>query len=97
MKFVNLNKLGKWIVTVAVILSFMFGGLVENKFQVVQNVQGAVENIHTAILPPSNKIKERFDAYYKEAEKTYNALKIGAVISMAIIISSLPKQKNRGP
>ncbi|SHK32369.1 hypothetical protein [Desulforamulus aeronauticus] len=97
MKFVNLNKLGKWLVTMTVILSFMFGSLVENKFQVVQNVQGAVENIHTATLPSGNKIKERFDAYYKEAEKTYNAIKIGTVISMAILISSLPKQKNRGP
>ncbi|AQS57769.1 hypothetical protein [Desulforamulus ferrireducens] len=97
MRFVNLNKLGKWLIVVAVMVSFMFGSLVENKFQVVQNVQGVVENIHTAILPPSNKIKERFDVYYREAEKTYNAIKIGTVISLAILISSLPKQKNRGP
>lgn len=97
MKFVNLNKLGTWLVTLAVLFSFMFGTLLENRLQVVQNLQNAVENVNTVIAPAGNKIKERFDAYYKEAERTYDALKIGTAISMAIILSSLPKTNNRGP
>ncbi|GAB6178986.1 hypothetical protein JCM14036_03050 [Desulfotomaculum defluvii] len=97
MKFVNLNKLGKWIVTLAVIFSFMFGTLIENRLQVVENLTNAVENVNAVVLPAGNKIRERFDAYYKEAEKTYEALKIGTAISLAIILSSLPKTTNRGP
>ena len=97
MKFVNLNKLGTWLVTLAVLFSFMFGTLLENRLQVVQNLQNAVENVNTVIVPAGNKIKERFDAYYKEAERTYDALKIGTAISMAIILSSLPKTNDRGP
>ncbi|ABO48564.1 hypothetical protein Dred_0012 [Desulforamulus reducens MI-1] len=97
MKFVNLNKLGKWVVTLAVIFSFMFGTLLENKLQVMANLQNIVENVNAVALPAGNKIKERFDAYYKEAEKTYEALKIGTAISMAILLSSLPKTTNRGP
>lgn len=97
MKFVNLNKLGTWLVTLAVLFSFMFGTLLENRLQVVQNLQNAVENVNTVIAPAGNKIKERFDAYYKEAERTYDALKIGTAISMAIILSSLPKTNDRGP
>ncbi len=97
MKFVNLNKLGKCIVTLAVIFSFMFGTLIENRLQVVENLTNAVENVNAVVLPAGNKIRERFDAYYKEAERTYEALKIGTAISMAIILSSLPKSTNRGP
>lgn len=97
MKFFNLNKLGTWLVTLAVIFSFMFGTLLENRLQMVQNLENAVENVQAALLPAGNKVKERFDVYYKEAEKTYNALKIGTAISMAIILSSLPKTTNRGP
>lgn len=97
MKFVNLNKLGKWIVTLAVVFSFMFGTLLENRYELVQNLQNVVQNVNTEIVPAGNKIRERFDAYYKEAERTYNALKIGTAISMAILLSSLPKTTNRGP
>lgn len=97
MKFVNLNKLGKWIITLAVIFSFMFGTLIENKYEMVQNLQNVVENANADVLTAGNKIRERFDAYYKEAEKTYDALKIGTAISMAILLSSLPKTTNRGP
>ena len=97
MKFVNLNKLGKWLVTLAVIMSFVFGTMLENRLHVVQNLENAVENTNAIILPAGNKIKERFDVYYKEAEKTYDALKIGTAISMAILLSSIPKTTNRGP
>ncbi|SHF10873.1 hypothetical protein [Desulforamulus putei] len=97
MKFVNLNKPGKWLITLAVLFSFLFGTLLENRLQMVQNFQNAVENVNAVILPAGNKIKERFDAYYKKAEKTYDAFKIGTAISMAIILSSLPKANNRGP
>lgn len=97
MKFVNLNKLGKWIITLAVIFSFMFGTIVENKYELVQNIQNVVENTNAELLTVGNKIRERFDAYYKEAKRTYDALKIGTAISMAILLSSLPKTTNRGP
>ena len=97
MKFVNLNKLGNWMITLAVIFSFMFGTLLENRYEVVQNIQNVVENVNAGVIPAGNKIRERFDAYYKEAEKTYDALKIGTAISMAILLSSLPKTTNRGP
>ncbi|MEG6521427.1 hypothetical protein [Desulfotomaculum sp. 1211_IL3151] len=97
MKFVNLNKMSKWVVTLAVIFSFMFGTLIENRLQVVNDSKNMIENVNAVVLSTGNKIRERFDAYYKEAEKTYDALKIGTAISMAIILSSLPKTNNRGP
>lgn len=98
MKFVNLNNLGKWVITVAVLLSFVFGTLVENRLQMVQNIENAVvENVNTVIVPAGNNFKERFDRYYREAEKTYEALKIATAISLAIVLSSLPKTSNRGP
>lgn len=95
---VFLNKPGKWVITVAVLLSFLFGTLVENRLQVMQNLQNAVvENVNGVIVPEGKKLKERFDRYYKEAEKTYEALKIGTVLSLAIVLSSLPRTNNRGP
>ncbi|RYD02645.1 hypothetical protein N752_25320 [Desulforamulus aquiferis] len=85
MKFINLNNLGKWVITLAVALSFMFGTLVENRLQVVHNIKYAVENTSAVIIiPAGNKIKERFDSYYKQADKAYNALKIGTAISLAL-------------
>ncbi|WP_003540830.1 hypothetical protein [Desulfotomaculum nigrificans] len=97
MKFINLNKLGKLLITVAVILSFLFGTMVENRYQVVHNFQAVTENVNAIILPTGQKIKERFGDYYREAEKTYDALKIGTAISLAIVLSSFPKKSDRGP
>ncbi|GAB6159148.1 hypothetical protein JCM39194_23480 [Desulfotomaculum varum] len=97
MKFINLNKPGKWLITLAVICSFLFGTLLENKLHAVQNLQNAVENVTAVILPAGNKFKERFDAYYRKAEKTYDALKIGTAIGIAIVLNTLPKSNNRGP
>lgn len=98
MKFLNLNKMGKWVVILSVIFSFMFGTLIENRLQVVDDSKNVMENVNAVVLSTGNKIRERFDVYYKEAEKTYDALKIGTAISMAIILSSLPsKTNNRGP
>jgi len=97
MKFVNLNNLGKWVITLAVVFSFVFGTLVENRLQVVQSLENAVVNVNEMILPAGNKIKERFDCYYKEAEKIYQTLTVGTTVSMTIVLSSLPRISNRGP
>lgn len=97
MKFINLNHINKWVITLAVALSFMFGTLVENRLQVVQSVKYAIESPSAIIIPAGNKIKERLDSYYKEAGKTYDALKIGTAISLAIMLSWLPQKSNRGP
>lgn len=97
MKFINLNNVNKWIVTVAVILSFFIGTMTEYRYQVVHNFQAVIENVNAVILPTGQKIKERFGEYYKGAEKTYNALKIGTAISLVIMMSSIPKKSDRGP
>lgn len=97
MKFINLNYIGKWLITLAVALSFMFGTLVENQIQLVHNVKNVVENSSAVAITAGNKVKEKFDSFYKDAEKTFDALKIGTAISLAIMMSWLPQKNYRGP